>query len=274
MLAPNRLWSMWDMKRLLVRHVTQAAAQLERVDGILAVQDMNKHLEDKITTQLRNMIAGNLDGFVESVEAMGAPVTAKIARSALKDLRKRKKEITVRELGVMSAEISKVMRFELEEVVLYCLSEGAERYYNPTEPLFSEEVDARMPKASEDVREAGKCFAVGRYTACVFHLMRAMEAAIQVISSRLGIEKVEREWGKLLSDIGAKIAAMPKSDDKNEWSAAHANLYHVKQAWRNDTMHPKRTYTEEEAREVFEAMRAFMRHLASMLPVSEEELMA
>ena len=65
---------------------------------------------------------------------------------------------------------------------------------------------------------------------------------------------------------------MEKGDARDNWSQVHANLYHVKQAWRNDTMHPKATYTEEEAREVFDAMKAFMRHLATMLPPSVEEL--
>jgi hypothetical protein len=39
-------------------------------------------------------------------------------------------------------------------------------------------------------------------------------------------------------------------------------------------MHPKATYTEEEAREVFEAMKAFMRKLASLLPTDLAEIMA
>jgi hypothetical protein len=37
-------------------------------------------------------------------------------------------------------------------------------------------------------------------------------------------------------------------------------------------MHPKATYTEEEAREVFDATKSFMRHLASMLSPSLDEM--
>jgi hypothetical protein len=104
--------------------------------------------------------------------------------------------------------------------------------------------------------------------------MRAMEAAVQRLSAELGIRNINREWGKLLSDIGGKIENMPKGEKRDDWSQVHANLYHVKQAWRNDTMHPKATYTEEEAREVFEAMKAFMRKLASLLPTDLAEIMA
>jgi uncharacterized protein YwgA len=81
-----------------------------------------------------------------------------------------------------------------------------------------------------------------------------------------------QDWGILLSEINKKIESMPKGAEKNNWSQVHANLYHVKQAWRNETMHPKATYTEEEAREVFDAMKAFSRHLASMRPAGVEEV--
>ena len=103
--------------------------------------------------------------------------------------------------------------------------------------------------------------------------MRAMEGAVQTLSSHLDIHNVNREWGKLLSDISRKIESMPKGENRNNWSQVHANLYHVKQAWRNETMHPKATYTEEESNEVFSAMKAFMRHLATMLPISVAEIL-
>jgi hypothetical protein len=42
-------------------------------------------------------------------------------------------------------------------------------------------------------------------------------------------------------------------------------LRHVKNAWRNPTMHPKRTYTEEEARDILNCVRSFMRELVKVL---------
>lgn len=99
----------------------------------------------------------------------------------------------------------------------------------------------------------------------VFHLMRAMEAAVKALALRVGAAHVEKEWGKLLSDISTAIEAMPKGAERDRWSESHSHLYHVKQAWRNDTMHPKKTYTEEEARTVYQAVRSFMTHLASLL---------
>jgi hypothetical protein len=59
-----------------------------------------------------------------------------------------------------------------------------------------------------------------------------------------------------------KTAAQKRK--KNRWSEARANLYHVKEAWRNESMHPKQTYTSEQAREVLEAVRVFMTALAKL----------
>jgi HEPN domain-containing protein len=204
---------------------------------------------------------------------MGVVVTSKTAAEAVRRLRARKAIITFTEMGELSKQLSNVVQYEVGDVEFYCMSQGASAFYSPPEPLFGDLVETRIPKASNDISEGGKCFATGRYTASVFHLMRAMEAAVQAISGRLGISNVEREWGKLLSDIATKIEPMPKGDERNDWSQVHANLYHVKQAWRNDTMHPKATYTEEEAREVFDAVKAFMRNLAELLGDDFDQLL-
>lgn len=141
--------------------------------------------------------------------------------------------------------------------------------FHNAEP-FGAKVSAKFPKAIEDIEEASKCLALQRPTACVFHLMRAMEIVVKRLGKRLGVKNVEKEWGKILSDIDSAIRAMPDANEKEKrkksrWSEARANLYHVKQAWRNETMHPKQTYTREQAHEVFAATRTFMSHLAGLL---------
>lgn len=128
---------------------------------------------------------------------------------------------------------------------------------------FGNEVSDKFPESAEDIFEGNRCFCVGRYTACIFHLMRAMEAALQHIALKLGVLNVEKEWGKILSDVDEKIKSMPKDKNKKQWSEIRANLYHVKECWRNETMHPKKTYTQSEAKAVFDAVNVFMNKLAS-----------
>lgn len=139
-------------------------------------------------------------------------------------------------------------------------------YLTSDDPPFGEAVDDAFPKAAEDISEAAKCLALQRNTACVFHLMRAMESAVGRLAEAIGTGKsTNKEWGKILSDIGQKIESLPKGEDRDRWSESHSHLYHVKQAWRNDTMHPKKTYTDDQAQSVFDAVRSFMTHLAPLV---------
>lgn len=161
-------------------------------------------------------------------------------------------------------ELQDRLRDELSSRTTISLPAVMAPYLEQKQPLFGQEVGDKFPLAAEDISEAGKCLAFGRGTATVFHLMRVMECAVQRLSQKLSIPNTDREWGKLLSDIGKAIEAMPKGAERNKWSESHTHLYHVKQAWRNETMHPKQTYTPDEAKAIFEAVRVFMRDLATL----------
>ncbi len=108
-----------------------------------------------------------------------------------------------------------VFRDELDGRLVIALPAQHAALFDPTEPVFGEQVDSAFPLASEDLGEAANCLALGRPTACVFHLMRAMEYAVQRLSDRLGIANTTREWGKLLSDIAKAIEAMPRGENRN-----------------------------------------------------------
>lgn len=263
------------MQKVLLPYIVSAVSQIERVEVMMAESKKGDKFDPDapVPIDIRNWIAKHYKRLADSAARMGADVAADSARRAVTKLRAKSSPASFAELSALTGELKNVFSFELNRVEMYCLNRGAGAYYSPKEPLFGREVEARIPAGNDDISEAGKCFAVGRYTASVFHLMRAMESAVKALSTDLGVGNVEREWGKLLSDIHKMIEAMPKGAERNNWSQVHANLYHVKQAWRNETMHPKATYTEEEAREVFDAMKAFMRHLASMLPMTFDELL-
>jgi hypothetical protein len=144
-------------------------------------------------------------------------------------------------------------------------------YYEQQRPLFGDEVEAKLPTVSEDIAEAGKCLATARYTASVFHLMRALETGTATFAGILGVHPIDgrgrgKNWQNFLDEANAAIRGLPSQDERSKrYAAISSNLYHVKLAWRNEVMHPKQTYTEEEAFEVFAASKAFMRELASVL---------
>jgi hypothetical protein len=246
---PGGLWSAWDiMHRInpgillkindLVREVGEAAAPHSAAD----MGDISAQFAEKTGDIISDL---NLRVAIRVLEDVRGAKTGKDLREALSHFRR-------------------TMQAELETRAFFVLREDLYPYFGLKEP-FGDEVTAKFPTTIDDIENAAKCIALELPTACVFHLMRAMEAAVGALCGKLSIPNTDRVWGMLLSDLHKEIEAMPKGKDRNAWSEAHTNLYHVKQAWRNDTMHPKQTYTTEQAQEVFEATKTFMRHLARLV---------
>lgn len=156
------------------------------------------------------------------------------------------------------------MREELATTFLLHIPASRIEFLNVAEP-FGRAVARKFPKAVHDLRSAGNCLAFGEATASVFHLMRGMEVMVQRLAKRIGVTNVEKEWGKLLSDIDRAIEKMPKGSVRNSWSESHSLLYHVKQAWRNETMHPKSAYSTAEASQIYQAVGAFAQALARLI---------
>jgi HEPN domain-containing protein len=163
--------------------------------------------------------------------------------------------------------VFRIFTNEVAGTKLFAMDKGAAAYYGRAAEVFGMEPVVAFPGAEFDLEEAGKCLALARNTACIFHLMRAMELALQALCARLGVTDVQKRWGFLLQDIDNALEAMPK-DARQQWSTVRSGLWHVKEAWRNDTMHPNEKYTDEEAREVLYAVKVFLRSLAPMAAIA------
>lgn len=170
--------------------------------------------------------------------------------------------------------IQQGIKHELEmHVFLKIRPDLIEYYQRPN--LFGDQVATAFSKVSKEIEEAGKCLALGRNTACVFHLMRVMEAGVRALGQSLGNPSLDPSknpnWGQILGPCNDELRkAKPKRSPAWQasdvfFSEATANLLAVKDAWRNPTMHIERSYDGEEARDVFSSVRAFMRHLATEL---------
>ncbi len=117
-----------------------------------------------------------------------------------------------------------------------------------------------FPSADYDVREAGNCFAFARYTASAFHLIRVLEVGLKAISKEKQVPYTSN------SNWGACIADIEKSGHLDPFlKEAVLYLRGVKNVWRNPTMHVERAYSQEEAKNLFQAVQVFMAHLATRL---------
>jgi hypothetical protein len=152
------------------------------------------------------------------------------------------------------------------------LSRSDLAYYKSDEPLFGSDVLNKFGSAvNDDIEEAGKCLALGRGTATVFHLMRVLESAVQTIAIKIGATIHDGQgkglpWGIIADNMKPIIDRMPKgSHDQIKWYRVQYDLVVVNRAWRAPTNHPKEVYTPEQAREVFAATKAFMNELALLV---------
>jgi hypothetical protein len=143
--------------------------------------------------------------------------------------------------------------------------------YYEDKQLFGQEVFDKFPEMVFDIQEAGKCLALNRYTASVFHLMRVMEMAVQRFGKRLRVKLVrEKVWQNILDEVNKAIKNMKartpgQKARQTAYAGAAAHLFSVKVAWRNPVMHPKAQYDGEEAEEIFKHVKAFTRQLAKIL---------
>lgn len=162
----------------------------------------------------------------------------------------------------------RTFRDEIDARPLFVMNPTNARLYEQPAPLFGEEVDDAFPSSAEDIAEAGKCLAVARWTAAVMHLMRALEPALAALAAHVGVTG-EVNWNKALNEIESKLKSVSKREHgpaEEQWAAEAASHFRaIKNAWRNHAMHGRASYDEARATEIFEAVRALMRHLAGSL---------
>jgi hypothetical protein len=174
--------------------------------------------------------------------------------------------MTVEQMRHAVAELNNSIRREMQVSLFFYMPWEQAKFYAQQE-LFGSGVNAKFPSIQFDVAEAGNCYAMGRGTACVFHLMRIMEVGVQELGKKLGVWLVnQKTWQNILDEINKAIKSLPsKADGTVEMSQVAANLYAVKLACRNEVMHPNAKYTMEEAKDLIGQVKMFMVQLASII---------
>jgi hypothetical protein len=263
-LAPGELVSLWDMLRihaesfiLLLKNITEARYIINKSSGVLW-----------------SAIAGSMESALDGISKHCSTLNLE---SGLDQIRRMyglcKPETSPSDFGNALKDLENRIEDEIKRRSFFFVPPERAKFFE-TEYPFGKQIKNRFPKLTEDISEASKCLGAGRFTASVFHLMRALETAVRRLAKRLGatVHTKDKTWGEILAPIddaiknlpGGKKATSEESDRKAAFSQAAAYLRHVKDAWRNDTMHPKRTYTEEEAIAIFDGVKAFMLSLVKL----------
>jgi hypothetical protein len=142
-------------------------------------------------------------------------------------------------------------------------------------PLFGQSVADSFARATYDIREAGCCLGLARFTAAVFHLMRVLEVGLSALGTKFDVSLEHTNWGPAIEQIDSRIKGMHKDplwkelpdckEQQEFYSQAVSHFEVLKNAWRNYTMHRRAFYTEEQAEEIYNGVRGFMQKLATRL---------
>jgi hypothetical protein len=267
---PGAIWSLWDMQRIYIQGLVLLSKEIGRLDRYLDNEDQDndrkpdhgegdttaiKHWQ-KIFKELEfELCVMQCERMLEQIEKYYTHKDFRISLNALYD------------------------RIFDEARMRHCLimSRQEASFYSSKELPFGDEVNQKFSTSGAfEIDEAGKCHALGRSTAGVFHLMRVMEVALYAISKCLGIpdpvKGSDRNEGEILKKIKDELDARtnktggkswPIKGDKELFNKLHASLDAVRAAWRNNTMHAESKYTAEEAEHIYIAVRAYMKALAS-----------
>jgi len=219
------------------------------------------------------------DNFASMCDSMEMTVSAGAARRIVAELQKATKladgswqfdtRVTLRCQDALNQLVG-CLKHEANVKTAIILPGNFLPFFAPLSPLFGADVSTKFSSVAFEIEEAGKCLALGRSTACVFHLMRTLEVALDAVRICLGLPKPSNpNWGAILTSIDSKITSMGKQwAERPFFQDVHAQLDIIRRAWRNSTMHVENVYTADEARVLFDVTKGFMAKIASRMDES------
>lgn len=162
----------------------------------------------------------------------------------------------------------KTFRDEVDARPMFILPPGSVALVEQSDPPFGAEVDDAFPASADEIAEAARCLALERHTACVMHLMRALETPLDLLAGQVGVPD-GKNWNTLLNQIEAKLRERKgggRDPEAEQWMAEAATQFRfIKNAWRNHAMHSRMTYDAARAREVYDSVATFLGQLSRHL---------
>ncbi|MBS0236884.1 MAG: hypothetical protein JSR89_00510 [Proteobacteria bacterium] len=231
-------------------------------------ESSNEIIEETSRGKLLHLL-GNLEN---ACSALGASITSDFVSEFKAKLEKGSAKWC--DLVSSSKLFYSVLEKELVRAKLYALSPYKVSYFDDAQNLFETEVGFSFFSARDDIDEAGKCFALGRFTACVFHLMRVLEHPIVALAKVLLPDDPSPNWETVFKKIDAELLRKPNDraikGDVQFYAEVVAEMRAVKHAWRNRVMHIDAIVTEERAKAIFDATICFMNVVSKRLSEAGE----
>ena len=271
--SDNRVWSFWDMLEVdagrffgsvsalgAYVQVFSSCAQRQGVPRLPQkdfdmIQDEARNLRSVAEELNLPMTAAVCEEFISEIDELVAPDDEGMVSPCT--------SLFVRMMG--SLERIQSAKYEARSKLFLALNTSGNLLWQ-TEPPFGQAAQDAFPSSSTDIEEAAKCLAVERGTACVMHLMRAIEVPLKSLATSLNVGQ-QNDWGSYIREIDKELgvrmkAAGKRSQDEQFFAETSEAFERVKRAWRNRTMHVDAVYTVERAREIYDATKDFLAYLA------------
>jgi hypothetical protein len=267
---PYPLVSWWDMEQFSAGPLYRCSIQLGQIKTALdhyQQESRNKNHPGYLPAFLKKQIAKALRQLGAECQELDFKGAVLCVKDGLLDLKR--EFVTPADVRRIYEILDNTMRHDMEAVLFFHVDWNRRDFY-AQQMLFGPKVADAFPRSYDDIREAGTCYAFGRFTACVFHLMRVMELGVQAFGAMLGVDFPEsKEWGKILNIAAGKIEEQTKARPRGAkdpeivaWNQILAHLNSVKIGWRNPTMHPNESYDAEQAKELLGLVETLMKSLA------------
>ena len=265
----SRVVSLWDMLRF---HADQFVEILNLIASIEKLLDAQEDFFDaKGSAALIASITAPLNRHLEDLQLKTSAIKANQLQLALTHLDFGPSVALGQLVNKYCEQLRETVAHELQGRAIYYISNHVDLLSDSS--LFGDEVDEAFPSARYDISEAGRCLALRRTTACVLHLMRALETGLSSLSAELGVSMPRKSWEMILNKLQREIEARSKNPPDEKWKAEDEQFFSqaathfrmIKDAWRNHAMHGRDKYTEEEAEGIYRSVHSFMRHLSERL---------
>jgi hypothetical protein len=129
---------------------------------------------------------------------------------------------------------------------------------------------ASHPDIRPEIEAAGRCYAYGESTACIFHLMRVIDYGLRLVAASLGIAYDARSWDGIGKAIEKKMREK-YGDKTDDWKASEpfyaeilTDIQAISRGHRNEALHElEKKYDEREAQYLLTVATGFIQHVLS-----------
>lgn len=225
--TPRRLWSLWDiMNRLNAGRIGQAFATMLELSERAAAEPS----DDVISDYFRRRAIGTAHSAKTAIFSLGLVESTDALDRFEENLSKPHFPNKALNLDLLS--LAKLMQSELEKLHAFALERDKQKYFRdeswgveisplgrgiapPPPALFSRRAQDAFPSAGMDIVEAGRCMALSRNNAAIYHLMQVAEIGLRALAwdRRVTIQRGKSrtivpldfaQWGEIIGELEKK----------------------------------------------------------------------